>query len=105
MKTTQQTAHTHEAQRSEFTPGPWIIGSHPTHAALIHAENGHPIATVMDQGDNDIGAANAELIVRSVNSHAELLAALSRVTDRLETVLCYHGATDRQIYTHPDINA
>lgn len=60
---------------TSFTPGPWIVGKKYT----MDVYAGHPQKRVAACFDD--AADNAAHIVRCVNSHAELLAALQEMME------------------------
>lgn len=68
------------ATNAKHTPGPWQINSiDGGHISKINDNNGEWIATV--------DVSNAAHIVRCVNAHADLVAALEISTRTLQTVL------------------
>lgn len=86
---------------SKRTPGPWTVEDR-RHAALKNVRivaDYHPVAEVFDVHQRDyqgsftgnhaaadavdaVGLANAAFIVRAVNAHDDLLAALRSISDR-----------------------
>lgn len=60
------------------SPLPWYIGMRP--GPMIYGQKGEQIAdmTMLMLGDQE-NRANAALIVRAVNSHAEIVAALENL--------------------------
>lgn len=69
-------------QETEHTPTPWRFNEHPTYADFtIWGDNGL-VAVVTELGDGltyEQDCANARLIVRAVNAHADLVAALELI--------------------------
>jgi hypothetical protein len=77
---------------SEHTPPPWYVGSGDDYYIWSEAypaefqgkfkgdDLGSYLATVGNR-PKDFGEANAALIVRAVNSHAELVKALTEIKD------------------------
>lgn len=73
---------------TEATPRPWHLSDHwepPNGGFTIHGpENDDYVADVYaahhpdDKETDEVGTANAKLIVRAVNAHATMLAALQR---------------------------
>lgn len=76
----------------KHTPLPWSY--HPICDAgtrIIAGKQGPPVAYMPDPGDYGVGyipehAANADLIVHAVNSHADLLAACKALVAAFENV-------------------
>lgn len=65
------------------TPLPWHTGGIAGRSPIVYAANGRPVAntTVYWSGSEQPDMhANAELIVRAVNAHDELVAALRELT-------------------------
>lgn len=75
------------------TPGPWLASNrmsrthnHPERfwERHIHAADDLTLVGTASGASPDEAEANAELIVRAVNSHADLLAALKAVTEHMD---------------------
>jgi hypothetical protein len=77
---------------SSHTPTPWKLDTSIRGLAEITDQTGATIAVIESDtyrmGDAAENLANAEMIVRAVNSHAALLAALE------ETLLCLKAWSD-----------
>lgn len=74
------------------TPLPWRIGTRAEHRII--AANGNTAASVgCDSEERDRWAANAALIVRVVNSHADMRAALIEQLELVESVWGEHFVT------------
>lgn len=78
----------------KHTPTPWVLGvpnipnaEYTEHVGISGPDDGFIFAEVFNDGLSPKGevTANAKLIVRAVNSHADLLAAAKRVVDLLDS--------------------
>jgi hypothetical protein len=76
-------------ESAQHTPTPWGLDSIDDTAIMSSTSNGHYIASC-DRGDlpQEICRANAEFIVRAVNSHAELLKLVEAL---LPTSYAHYG--------------
>lgn len=88
------TASTNEASVAvPHSPLPWCVAPYPGHVSVV----GEPrlVASTRgymdsrDSGSMDTNDANAAFIVRAVNNHDALLAALKAVTERMELTRDY----------------
>lgn len=88
------------------TPLPWHTGGIAGRSPIVYAANGRPVAntTVYWSGSEQPDMhANAELIVRAVNAHDELVAALRTVLARIgfaddHGLICSDPDTLRDVY-------
>jgi hypothetical protein len=74
-------------QETQHTPTPWRFNEHPTYADFtIWGDNGLvPVVTELGDGlTYEQDCANARMIVRAVNAHADLVAALEACLVRLD---------------------
>jgi hypothetical protein len=74
-----QTQHPDNAQH---TPTPWHVSPLDSSRYMVCHDDGFVIATVSPEGNRTL--ANAKFIVRAVNNHAGLLAALERLADECQ---------------------
>lgn len=69
----------------EHTPTPWQVGFGPLTSEgsystqIMPASGGDQVAAAFGWGNAELSTANAEFIVRAVNSHAALVAALEAI--------------------------
>lgn len=80
----------------KHTPTPWIAKDHH-----IYAENTNlHVADIARAGDGDWSPGNAEFIVRTVNSHDELLSAIKRImTYKTDSGFCNGSLLMKDIAT------
>lgn len=82
--------------RAEHTPTPWR-----TNGATVEDLHGLAVADAVHEYPNAesraIGHANAAFIVRAVNSHAALVAALVRAVEALREARRWIGTLDDDI--------
>lgn len=76
-------------QAAKHTPGPWKVFTSPDGLKLvgIGSTEGEGICDAgfgVWRWNDAEGVANAELIVRAVNSHADMLAALDIAADHIK---------------------
>lgn len=74
----KQRAFERSLNPAQSTPIPWAHNYGVGPITSIHAENGDHVCTVRESCNVNC-EANAELITRAVNCHAELLAALENM--------------------------
>lgn len=67
---------------NQISPLPWAIG--PEHDYEIYDAKGDYLALMMDARDGD-DEANAAFIVKAVNSHDKLVAALRKAHEVIES--------------------
>lgn len=82
----KQRAFERSLNPAQSTPIPWAHNYGVGPVTSIHASNGDHVCTVRESCNVNC-EANAELIVRAVNCHAELLSALQEVRLMLNTAL------------------
>lgn len=73
--------------KPKHTPLPWKVREHNNQKRYIDAENGLTIADALmhsSLGNQDNHKANAEFIVKAVNSHYELVEALKLAFKRIK---------------------
>jgi hypothetical protein len=84
---------------SEHSPLPWRVFTHPSGTKLVGV-GGKDGQGILDAGfgvwawDDPQGMANAALIVRAVNAHAQLVETLEKVNDWL---VCHSIASDEDM--------
>jgi hypothetical protein len=82
-------------ERGEATPTPWetsVIGSEDGDQWDICGEGGGDmIADLSGCGDSELQEANAKLIIRAVNNHTQLVAALEQARELLTKAEVHHG--------------
>ena len=82
-----------ETQTSKATPWPWTASNAPDGSGIpgwnIFGADGRCVCSMMDAdaATTRINPANASLIVRAVNSHADLLAACKDALNNLDRSL------------------
>lgn len=91
----KQRAFERSLNPAQSTPIPWAHNYGVGPVTSIHASNGDHVCTVRESCNVNC-EANAELIVRAVNCHAELLAALMLAQHNLPSLPSY---TDSEVET------
>lgn len=66
-----------KTQSAAHTPTPWHVGMNP--GPIVYGQKGEQIANCRDMLTNDECKENAAFIVRAVNAHDEMLAALKQM--------------------------
>lgn len=88
---------------SKHTPTPWTLWEENEHFVLsgkttiaeVYSDWGYAPKTKNERiAPNEEGKANAEFIVRAVNSHEELLKAAKEAEDALAQSISKDGKTD-----------
>jgi len=76
-------------ENTQHTPTPWAIDETMGGKTKLWGADGTPICTVSRTRKNGLG--DAALIVRAVNSHAALVAALQRAADAISSIVQQAG--------------
>jgi len=87
INTTIRKENAMNKQETQHTPTPWRFNEYPTYADFtIWGDNGLvPVVTELGDGlTYEQDCANARMIVRAVNAHADLVAALEACLVRLD---------------------
>ena len=72
---------------TQHTPTPWVIQEFDSIIEI--QQRGDDPPALAELPATKTGRANAELIVRAVNSHARLVAALEAAQDELSAIVDY----------------